>query len=175
MIPAGRGAAAARPWTWAALLWIGALAAATTALTLEHGFGFAPCNLCLYERVPYYATLALLPAAAALGRPRLGLLAAGLLLLVNVGLSAYHVAIEQGLIPLPAGCIAGTAATTVEELRAQLMAARPTCDQASATFLGLSLAAWNLLYAAALGSLALMAAWLTGRERPTPVGTGRGS
>jgi disulfide bond formation protein DsbB len=38
------------------------------------------------------------------------------------------------------------------------MGAAPTCDQAAVAFLGLSLAAWNGLYAAALGVAGLVAA-----------------
>lgn len=142
----------------ALLVWLAAAAAIVVALTLQHGFGMAPCHLCRLERLPYYATLAVLPLAAALGRPRTGLLVAGLLLLGNAGLSAYHVGVEQGLIPLPQSCASVGEANSVDELRAQIMGAAPTCDQAAVAFLGLSLAAWNGLYAAALGVASLAAA-----------------
>jgi len=139
------------------VVWTAAAAAIGVALVLEHGFGFAPCRLCLYERVPYYAVLALLPVAALLGRPRLGLGLAGLLLLGDAGLSAYHVAVEQGWVPLPQICAAAAGeARTIEELRAQIMGAAPTCDQVSASFLGLSLAAWNGLYALGAGLASLL-------------------
>jgi disulfide bond formation protein DsbB len=146
------------PFPTLLLIWLAAAIASGTALILQYGFGHAPCHLCLYERLPYYALLALLPVAAALRRPRLGLLLAGLLLLGNAGLSAYHVAVEQGLVTLPESCVAGAAATTIEELRAQLMGARPTCDQVSLRFLGLSLAAWNLVASLVLGLVSLLAA-----------------
>lgn len=142
----------------AVLVWLAAAAAILVALTLQHGFGKAPCHLCRLERLPYYATLAVLPLAAALGRPRTGLLVAGLLLLGNAGLSAYHVGVEQGLIPLPQSCASVGEASSVDELRAQIMGAAPTCDQAAVAFLGLSLAAWNGLYAAVLGVAGLVAA-----------------
>jgi disulfide bond formation protein DsbB len=146
---------------WAAVLvWAAAAVAIGTALTLELGFGVEPCHLCLYERMPYYAILGLLPVAAAIGRPRLGLGLAGLLLLGNAGLSAYHVAVEQGLVALPTGCVAGGEAETLEELRAQVMGAAPTCDRVTASFLGLSLAAWNGLFAVAAG---LAASWAAAR------------
>jgi disulfide bond formation protein DsbB len=102
--------------------------------------------------------LGILPVAIAVGRPRLGLVLSGLLLLGNGGLSAYHVAVEQGWTALPASCVAGGTARTIEELRAELANAAPTCDQVSVTFLGISLAAWNLLFAAALGVFSLLAA-----------------
>ena len=140
------------------IVWLAAAAAIGVALTLQHGFGHKPCHLCLYERVPYYAVLLLLPAAWALGRPRLGLVIAGVLLLGDAGLSAYHVAVEQGWVPLPQSCAAAAGeARTPEELRAQIMGAAPTCDQVSASFLGLSLAAWNGLYALGAGLAGLLA------------------
>ncbi len=143
---------------YAALVWLAAALAIGTALTLQYGFGRAPCHLCLYERVPYYAVLGALPVAAAFGRPRIGLLVAGLLLLGNAGLSTYHVAVEQGWMALPASCVAGGTARTLEELRAELARAAPTCDQVSVSFLNISLAAWNLAFAALLGLLSLVAA-----------------
>lgn len=151
------------------IVWLAAAAAIGVALLLEHGFGLKPCHLCLYERVPYYAVLALLPVAWALGRPRLGLGIAALLLLGDAGLSAYHVAVEQGWVPLPQSCAATAGeARTPEELRAQIMGAAPTCDQVSAGFLGLSLAAWNGLYALGAGLAGLLALAAAPGEGRTP-------
>ena len=147
-----------RPSRSLLLVWLAAAAALGVAFTLQFGFAKAPCHLCLYERVPYYAVLGILPVATAIGRPRLGLVLAGLLLLGNAGLSGYHVAVEQGWTALPASCVAGGTARTIEELRAELANAAPTCDQVSVTFLGISLAAWNLLFAAAMGVFSLLAA-----------------
>ena len=166
--PATAAPAPAVPSERQALLvvWLASAVAIGTALTLQHGFGLAPCHLCLHERVPYYAVLAVLPLAALLGRWRLGLALAGLLLLGNAGLSAYHVAVEQGWVPLPQGCVATGEARTLEEMRAMIMAAAPTCDRVSAAFLGLSLAAWNGLFAAALGLGGLLVAARAFRTAP---------
>lgn len=155
MLAAASGRPAFRP---SLLIWLAAALAIGVAFVLQYGFGKAPCHLCLYERVPYYLVLGLLPLATALGRPRAGLVLAGLLLLGNAGLSAYHVAVEQGWTALPASCVAGGTARTLEELRAELARAAPTCDRVSVSFLGLSLAAWNLAFAAVLGVLSLAAA-----------------
>lgn len=164
VIPAdpGRGDPFAARWG-AATVWLAAALAIGVALTLQYAYGFAPCQLCRYERIPYYAALIVLPVALALGRPRLGLGITAVLLLGNAGLSAYHVAVEQGWVPLPQGCAAaaGEAPRTLEELRAQIMGAAPTCDQVSVGFLGLSLAAWNGLYALGAGLAALLAAAAT--------------
>jgi disulfide bond formation protein DsbB len=147
----------ATPARWAALVWLASAVAIVTALTLQYGFGVQPCHLCLWERAPYYAVLVLLPAALLLRHPRAGLAVAGLLLLAGAGLSLYHVAVEQGWIALPASCVSAGRAHSIDELRAQLAHAAPTCDQVTVSFLGLSLATWNLIAAALLGIAGLAA------------------
>ena len=92
-----------------------------------------------------------------------GTFAAALLLGGNAALSAYHVGVESGWFALPGTCAAGGDATTIEELRAQLLAARPTCDRVALSVFGLSLAAWNGLAAAATAAFAALAASRTGR------------
>ncbi len=147
------------PARWAALVWLAAVVAIVTALTLQLGFGVQPCHLCLWERVPYYAVIVLVPAILLVRRPRVALAVAGLLLLGDAGLSLYHVAVEQGWIALPASCVSAGQAHTLDELRAQLAHAAPTCDQINASFLGLSLATWNLIAAALVGIASLAAIW----------------
>ncbi len=136
-----------------------ALAAAialATAFALEHLGGYAPCSLCLYERWPWALALIAALGGQLIGRPRPALLIAGLLLLGNAGLSAYHVGVEAGWFALPGTCTAGGAVTTLEELRAQLEAARPTCDRVALSVFGLSLAAWNGIAAAGIAVLAVL-------------------
>lgn len=142
------------------LVGLGAALALAVALALQLVGKLAPCPLCIYQRYPYLAVV-LVCLVGLWWRPRLALAAAALALAVNVGLAGYHVAVEQGWLPLPESCATVGSATTVEELRRQLAAAPARCDQISATFLGLSLAAWNGLYALAL-LLATLAA-LRGR------------
>lgn len=134
-------------------LWLIAAAAAlalAAALGLQYLGGYAPCQLCIYGRIPYVAVLVVAALGLWLRRPRLALAMAILPLAAGVGLSVYHVGVEEGWFVLPGGCVAGAAATTIEDLRAQLAAARPTCDQVPLTVLGLSLAGWNGVYGALL-------------------------
>jgi disulfide bond formation protein DsbB len=135
---------------------LGGLAAAAlvVAWTLQYGMGFAPCHLCLWERWPYWGVIGLALAGLLLDRPRLALALAALVLLGGAVLSFYHVGVERGLFALPASCVAAGRATTIEELRRQLVTARPTCDQVTAEFLRLSLATWNALFSLALAALA---------------------
>jgi disulfide bond formation protein DsbB len=139
-----------------ALITAASAAALLAALALQYIGGYQPCSLCIYERFPYLAAIAVGVLGLWLGRPRLGLALAALALAVNVGLSAYHVGVEQGWLALPEACTAVGQATSVEELRAQLAAAPARCDQVSLTLAGLSLAAWNGVFAAALLGLAVV-------------------
>jgi disulfide bond formation protein DsbB len=128
-----------------------------TALALQFLGGLAPCPLCIWQRWPYVALVAL----GLIGwrwRPRALLGIATLVLLGGAGLAAYHVGIEQGWWALPGGCIAGGTAQSVEELKRLLAEAPPACDQVGFTFLGLTLAGWNLVASLALAAYAIAAA-----------------
>jgi disulfide bond formation protein DsbB len=146
------------------------------ALALQYLGGLPPCRLCIWQRWPYVALIAL----GLIGwrwRPRAMLGLASLVLLGGAGLAAWHVGIEQGWWALPAGCVAGGSAQTVEDLRRMLAEAPPACDQVGFTFLGLALAGWNLVASLGLGTFALAAALgrgrRTGATRHDPVTAGR--
>lgn len=142
------------PARWLTVVAGAAGAALLAALALQYLGGYQPCNLCIYERYPYLAVLAVGLLGLWLDRPRAALALAALALAVNVGLSAYHVGVEQGWFALPESCAAVGQATSIEELRAQLAAAPARCDQVTLSVLGLSLAAWNGVLAALLLAIA---------------------
>jgi disulfide bond formation protein DsbB len=98
-------------------------------------------------------------------QPRALLALAALVLLVGAGLGVYHVGVEEGWWALPAGCAAGASAQSVEDLRRLLAEAPPACDQVSFTFLGLSLAGWNVVASLALAAYAIAAALGLGRNQ----------
>lgn len=137
-----------------ALIALSGIVALATAFGLEYLGGFVPCSLCILERWPWAAAVVVGAIGLLSGRARLALLVAILFLLGNTGLSAYHVGVESGWFELPGTCAAGTVASSIEELRAQLLNARPTCDRAALRVLGLSLAGWNGVAAAAIAALA---------------------
>lgn len=145
-----------------------AAAAPLFARGSETWFGLSPCELCLWQRWPYWvaAGFALL-AAFVIRRPwMLGL--AGVAALASGAIGAFHMGVEFGWWPSPLpGCAAVSAGTgaSVEELMASLRAApAKPCDEPAFLIPGLplSMAAMNLIYALALGALALGLA----RQRP---------
>jgi disulfide bond formation protein DsbB len=145
------------------LLALASVAILLAALALQYLGGLPPCRLCIWQRWPYVALIAL----GLIGwrwRPRALLGVATLVLLGAAALAAYHVGIEQGWWALPGGCLAGGTAETVEDLKRLLAEAPPACDQVSFTFLGLTLAGWNVVASLALAAYAATAALGFGRR-----------
>lgn len=140
---------------------------AAAAPLFAHGsetwFDLVPCELCLWQRWPYWAAAAL--ALAAHFRWRRPLLwAAGGAALLSAAIAGFHVGVEFGWWPSPLpGCTAPTAggAMTVDQMMASLAAA-PTkpCDEPVWLIPGvpLSMAALNLIYGLTLAGLALVIA-----------------
>ena len=162
---AGAGPARRRTTTYAVA------ALALIVLTIAGAFAFqaagiAPCELCLKERLPYYAGLALgaITLAAAARAPRPVALACfallALLFVGSAGFGAYHAGVEWGFWPGPSDCT-GTperAASSADFLR-QLRSVRVVrCDAVAIRVLGLSLAGWNGVVSFGIAALAFMGA-----------------
>lgn len=147
-------------WRLPLLLSLASAAIVGTALIFEHGFGYAPCELCLYQRVPYYLGLALFLPPLLLGwravRPVLML--AVLLFAGGAAVAGFHVGVEQGWWQGPSTCSAGVGALPEDPeaaLEAIMTAQLVRCDEIAWSLLGLSMAGWNMLLALGLAGLAL--------------------
>ncbi len=151
-----------------ALLLLAFLAAVTllTVFALEYIFGLAPCRMCIWQRWPF-AILMVLGLGGAFWKPKLALILSVPLMLGSAGLGGYHVGVEQGWIALPGGCSSGGEAKTVEELKALLAEATPSCDQAAFSFLGLSLAGWNVVLSLLLAGFAF---WIAVKKQAARMG-----
>lgn len=149
--------------TIAALILAASLGALAGALVAETVYQLAPCPLCIYQRWPYVAT-GLLAALAMATRGRWPVLFIGLGCLVFAGesvLAFYHVGVEQGWFEGLAACAgAGETPATLEALRAQLLEGPPPprCDQPAWTLFGISMAGYNVIYAAVLAGFSGAAA-----------------
>jgi disulfide bond formation protein DsbB len=133
------------------------------ALFSQYVGGLQPCELCLYQRWPYYAVIVVTLVATIAGNRGLTmtvLVLAAAAFLVGAGLAFYHVGVEQHWFAGPTACTGGGAAgDSLEDFRRRLLAQQPvSCDQPQWTLFGVSLAGWNLL--ASLGLVALCGAAL---------------
>jgi disulfide bond formation protein DsbB len=154
------------------LLLLASVALVGGALLFQYVGGLAPCELCLYQRWPYYAAIGLSLTALAAGRREatLGLLALCVLLfLAGAALAFYHVGVEQHWFAGPSACTGSfSAGGSLDDFTARLLAAQPVrCDEIAWSLLGVSLAGWNFL--ASLGLVVFCLAALRALvQRPRP-------
>jgi disulfide bond formation protein DsbB len=128
-------------------------------------FGYAPCELCLKERIPYYVgTVVALVAAGAAWRGgravgRAALWGLAVLFAASAVFGAYHAGVEWGWWAGPSDCTGTPArAASMDAFMQQLQAVKVVrCDAVAIRILGLSLAGWN-----AVASLALALAGAIG-------------
>jgi disulfide bond formation protein DsbB len=150
--------------------WI-ALGVSILMLAGAHAFenfgGLEPCPLCLRQREAHWvaAGISLVILAAtwreALQPWRLALMV-GLVAayVVSTGIAGYHVGVEQKWWDAPTSCATNTADTiSLSDMleRLQHRAATPSCDNIPWSFLGLSMAAYNMLFSLGLAALAAFA------------------
>jgi disulfide bond formation protein DsbB len=133
------------------------------ALLSQYWGGLDPCELCLLERWPWWAAIAISAAAWFAGArwPLIGpALLLALVFFASAGLGFYHAGVELHWFDGPSACTAsGTAATSVDALRAQLLGRQPVlCDEVQWSLFGISLAGWNGLVSLALGGFCAMTA-----------------
>ena len=148
----------------ALLLMLACLGSLVFALTMQYGFGVAPCELCLWQRVPF-ASVAALSLIGVVARPygrhtRLLLGCCAALLLANAGLAVFHSGVERHWWEFHSSCTGPVLerANSIDDLRRALLD-KPVvrCDQISWTLLGLSMANLNIAFSAILALFALVA------------------
>ncbi|MBY0335043.1 MAG: disulfide bond formation protein B [Acetobacteraceae bacterium] len=132
----------------------------------EGWFNLVPCELCLWQRWPYWAAAVAALGALLLwrrgGRRLLWLAAAAAG--VSAAIGAFHVGVEFGWWPSPLpGCrvAASGAARSVDDLMSSLGAApAKPCDEPAYLIPGLplSMAAMNLIYGSGVALLAALIA-----------------
>lgn len=124
--------------------------------------GYAPCKLCLWQRWPHGAAIALGLAAAFLAWRWL-LVAGAAAAALSGAIGIYHTGVERGWWQGPTTCTSGgDLSGSAEDLLNQIMdAPLIRCDEVAWAFAGLSMATWN-----AILSFALAAIWLAAARRP---------
>lgn len=139
------------------------IAAATIAGAFAfQAAGYVPCELCLKERIPYYAGIVVaLPAIVLAVRGPRGLLRAAfaalfLIFVAGTAFGIYHAGVEWGFWPGPSSCTGAIAkATSMQDFLHQLHTIKVIrCDAAALRILGLSLAGWNAVISAVLAGIA---------------------
>lgn len=140
---------------------IASVAALAIALASQYWGGLQPCVLCIYQRWPYGVAAALgvvgVFAAVQPGLLRGILLMAAAAFLVDAGIAAFHVGVEQHWWAGTRECGSAIDLTLSPEALKEKLLEQPVvrCDEVPWSLFGISMAGYNFLYAlvCALASL----------------------
>jgi len=139
------------------------------ALVSQYWGGLLPCELCLLQRWPWAAAIAISLVALIAGRraalPWVALLLA-IVFAFGGAIAFYHVGVEQHWFAGPSACTASSGgALTVEDMKRLIIGTQPVlCDRVQWSLFGVSMAGWNLL--ASLGMAAICAAVFVRSRHP---------
>jgi disulfide bond formation protein DsbB len=126
--------------------------------------GYAPCKLCLWQRWPHAAAIAVGGLVLILGPLALLAIAGALSALTTSGIGIYHTGVERGWWEGPTSCtgggdslagMSGADLLSLEGLNDIVM-----CDDVAWAFAGVSMASWN-----AIISFGLAMIWLAALRR----------
>ncbi|KPP88905.1 MAG: Disulfide bond formation protein DsbB [Rhodobacteraceae bacterium HLUCCA08] len=123
--------------------------------------GYAPCEICLWQRWPHAAAIVIGVLAFALaGGARLLAWLGALAAAITAALGLYHTGIERDWWQGPASCTGGGGLSGLSgaDLLATDIAPVVMCDEAALLILGLSMASWNFLASGALALIWVLAA-----------------
>ena len=132
------------------ILCFGSILALILAYLFEHVGGYAPCVLCVYQRVPYVLiAIITIFIVTCLKRPPIILFYLVLgVVLINMGLAFFHVGVEWGWFAFEEACDdLIPQGATIEDLR-RFLSKKTTvsCKDPSFVMLSLSMAQWHVLY-----------------------------
>ena len=130
------------------LIFIISIVALTSAFFIEYALGYQPCNLCIYERIPYLMAIIII----ALNYKFIDLEKYFILLLFFIFLAAtilslYHLGIEQGFIKESLVCDLkkGSDLLSKDDILKQLQEKNINCKDVTFKIMGLSLTSYNIL------------------------------
>ena len=120
-----------------------------SAFVIEHKLGHQPCQLCLYERIPYFLSVFLIAKIFFINiYERETLFILSLVFIISACLAFYHFGIEQGFFKESLACTAENLSENItkEELLEKLSQNTISCKDVSFRVLGFSLAAINTIF-----------------------------
>lgn len=142
-------------------------------LVTQYVFGHEPCILCRYQRIPYYIVLVIGFFAAALAgiKPKWTfslLILSGFAFMSGLGISGYHIGVEQNWWMGPKACGSPLPENvSLEEFRAYIMNKDIVdCSVPGWKFLGLSMTTYNFITSVILVIFTFAMAW-RGRPKAT--------
>ena len=129
-----------------------------SALIIEHILGHQPCNLCLYERIPYILSALLIAKIFFFKKyEKITLLILFLIFMISALLAFYHFGIEQGFFDESFVCNVESQLKILskENLLKELNKNIVSCKNVTFRILGLSLATINTILSIVLSIIFL--------------------
>ena len=129
-----------------------------STLIIEHVLDHQPCNLCLYERIPYFVSALLLIYIFLFKKyERIIFLILFLIFVLSFLLAFYHFGIEQGFFSESFVCNVENQSEILskEELLKELNQKIVSCKEVTFRILGLSLATINTILSVVLSIIFL--------------------
>ena len=122
--------------------------ALVSAYFIEYILGHQPCNLCLYERIPYFLAILIVLINYKYNKlEKYLILSLALIFLIATILSLYHLGIEQGFIKESLLCNLEKGANILDkdEILKQLQQKSISCKDVTFKIFGLSLTNYNII------------------------------
>ena len=119
-----------------------------SAYFIEYILGHQPCNLCVYERIPYFLAILIVLINYKYNKlEKYLILSLAIIFLIATILSLYHLGIEQGFIQESLLCDLEKGANIVDknEILKQLQEKSISCKDVTFKIFGLSLTNYNII------------------------------
>lgn len=120
--------------------------------------GYAPCKMCLWQRWPHAAVIAIGCLSLVFGGLRAASGLAALAALTTGGIGVYHTGVERGWWEGPTSCSGAGNGLDMNSLLSTTGSDIVMCDQVVWSLLGLSMASWNAVASAMIAALFVYAA-----------------
>ena len=130
------------------LIFLISIIALASAFFIEYILGYQPCNLCIFERIPYLLALIIIVLNYKfINLEKYYILSLILIFLAATILSLYHLGIEQGFIEESLVCDLKNSSNLLskEDILRQLQEKNVSCKDVTFKILGLSLTSYNII------------------------------
>jgi len=119
----------------------------------QYFFKLSPCHLCVWQRYPFFAIIAIsslfLVIFKTIRAKKLAIFLSMFFLIINSAIALYHTGVEKKIFKIKESCISQLQENynSVEELKIAFLNEKSVrCDNPSFLLLTLSMATWNFIY-----------------------------
>ena len=130
------------------IIFLVSILALASAFFIEYILDHQPCNLCIFERIPYLLAIIIILLNFKFNQfEKFFILLLVIVFLFGAILSLYHLGIEQGFIQESLVCDlkSGSNLLSKEEILKQLQEKNVSCKDVTFKIFGLSLTSYNIL------------------------------